>query len=716
MPYIRNDDFVGRTKILQELQQQHGFDKLSVPVKPGHRVYLYGLGGVGCVSYSNHALLVLINCSKTQIALAYTHWLQDSNPDISMYWVNASNAEQFRRSFLGIAQKCQIPDHDKPEADILALIKHWLEDEQRGSWLMVIDNADDMTMFFQPSESATSSGMTTTTQQGLASYLPNTAKGVILITTRNKKLGVKLTRGKGHCDVEVDRMQDDEAQALLRQKLPEQDYTLEQLLALASRLEYLPLALVQAAAFMKAQTMSISRYLDQLNRDDKHLVRLLSQSFEPDEPSTSTPIAVTETLVITFEMIEVQHAFAGELLSVMSLFDREGIPEKFLLDYQRRNVAHPITSDSSVADINFECALGTLKAFSLMSEARAGTLSMPRLVQLVTRNWLKRKQKLSFYATQSLLIVSDNYPEGTFENRTTCTAYLPHATTVLSYKDIREDKLVRKSVANLLHRTAEHLSHEGKYRDSEELLEEAIEIRMEVLGDEHHQILESRGNLVLHQWQLGAYEEAKKLAILLVEAMRRVFGEEERLTLTAMNILASIHHSQGNFEEARRLFERIMQTQKRLYGYEYHDTLVTGNNLATVYRDLNLVDESQRLYLSVVAGRKRVSGPKHPMTLLSMSNLASTYCDQKRLDKGEEIIKETRKMQEDLLGEKHPHTLRTASNLAKIWYESGRRQEAVEQMEDCIEGRREALGREHSVTLAAERVSRIWKEDMSKDS
>lgn len=665
---------------------------------------------------SNYALFVLINCSKTQIALAYTHWLQDSNPDISVYWVNASNAEQFRRSFLDIAQKCHIPDYDKPEADILALVKDWLEDEQRGSWLMVIDNADDMTMFFQPSESVTSSGMTTTTQQGFASYLPNTAKGVLLITTRNKKLGVKLTRGKGHCDVKVDRMQDDEAQALLRQKLPEQDYTLEQLLALASRLEYLPLALVQAAAFMKAQSMSISRYFDQLNRDDKHLVRLLSQGFEPDEPSTSTPIAVTETLVITFEMIEVQYAFAGELLSVMSLFDREGIPEKFLLDYQRRNVAHPITSDSSEADINFECALGTLKAFSLMSEARAGTLSMHRLVQLVTRNWLNRKQKLSFYATQSLLIVSDNYPEGTFENRTTCTAYLPHATTVLSYKDIREDKLVRKSAANLLHRTAEHLSHEGKYHDSEELLEEAAEIRMEVLGDEHRQTLESMSNVVLLQWKLGAYEQAKELAIPLVETLQRVLGEEERLTLTAMNTLALIHQNQGNFEEAQRLFEMVMQTQKRLYGYEHDETLATGNNLATVYRDLKLVDEAQRLLLLVVVGRKKVLGRKHPMTLLSMNNLASTYFDQKRLDKSEEIIRETRQIQEDLLGEKHPDTLRTTGNLASICFRSGRRQEAVELMECCIEGRRKALGREHSATLASEKLLRKWKGEILKDS
>lgn len=49
----------------------------------------------------------------------------------------------------------------------------------------------------------------------------------------------------------------------------------------------------------------------------------------------------------------------------MSLFDRESIPEKLSQDYQYRNATYPITSHSSEADVNFECVLRTLKAFSL---------------------------------------------------------------------------------------------------------------------------------------------------------------------------------------------------------------------------------------------------------------------------------------------------------------------------------------------------------------
>ena len=126
---------------------------------------------------------------------------------------------------------------------------------------MIIDNADGMTMFSRLSQSNDSSQSTTTNNQRFASYRPNAANSVILIITRNKKLGDRFTRSRAHSEVKVDEMQDDEAEALLRTRLPEEDYKPGELSALVSRLEKLPLALVQAAAFLKAQSMSRSGHL-----------------------------------------------------------------------------------------------------------------------------------------------------------------------------------------------------------------------------------------------------------------------------------------------------------------------------------------------------------------------------------------------------------------------------------------------------------------------
>lgn len=53
-----------------------------------------------------------------------------------------------------------------------------------------------------------------------------------------------------------------------------------ELLASSSRLEHLPLALVQAAAFIEVNTLAAGEYLELLVRNDQNLVGTLSEEFD----------------------------------------------------------------------------------------------------------------------------------------------------------------------------------------------------------------------------------------------------------------------------------------------------------------------------------------------------------------------------------------------------------------------------------------------------
>ncbi|KAL0929464.1 kinesin light chain [Colletotrichum truncatum] len=236
VPYIKNPDFVERSEVLHQLKLLFGHQKSHGQITQSRsRVALYGLGGIG----------------KTQIALAYVFWLQHVHPDISVFWVHASNAERFYQAYSSIAQECGIPGYDDPQADMLALVKAWLGKESQGRWLMVIDNADDLQLFFPPSESNTTNmHQLAQPQGGFGHYLPECHHGSVLITTRNKQVGSRLVRGKQV--IEVKKMVDSETRqlihAILDDEIPAEDVSL-----LSTRLEYLPLALAQAAAFMLSQ-------------------------------------------------------------------------------------------------------------------------------------------------------------------------------------------------------------------------------------------------------------------------------------------------------------------------------------------------------------------------------------------------------------------------------------------------------------------------------
>ncbi|GAB1311953.1 P-loop containing nucleoside triphosphate hydrolase protein [Madurella fahalii] len=313
VPYTRNPDFVGRSHILGQLKSgfEHGqkfTDGTSQPI-----VAIYGLGGIG----------------KTQIALAYIYWLRETHPQVSTFWVHASSAERFRQAYAFIAQECQVPGYDDPKADVLSLVKTWLRSQDRGRWLMVIDNADDIHLFSQPGN--------------LGKWIPECPHGSVLVTTRNKAVGLRLTRS-GRL-IEVEKMDEGESRQLLQEKLGADDLDPDDSSSLSARLEHLPLALVQAAAFIQEMDISVKEYLRLLEKSDHDLVDLLSEGFETVGRDSETPHAVVETWILSFEHIQRQDTFSGELLSLMSLFDRQTIPQNFLSDYSKQQQAQELRGE-----------------------------------------------------------------------------------------------------------------------------------------------------------------------------------------------------------------------------------------------------------------------------------------------------------------------------------------------------------------------------------
>ncbi|KAK4117981.1 hypothetical protein N657DRAFT_659810 [Parathielavia appendiculata] len=540
VPYTCNPDFVGRSDILEKLKDQLGH---SQPQSKWHlRAALYGLGGIG----------------KTQIALAYAYWLQEEYPDISVFWVHASSAERFRQSYALIAQECHVPGYDDPKADVVPLLKRWLASKDRGRWLMVIDNADDTQLASGPG--------------GLGQHVPECAHGSVLVTTRNKEVGSRLTRGGR--PIEVKKMDDSESKELLEKKLEQDRINPGDLSTLSAPLEHLPLALVQAAAFMQEKSVSISRYLELLDKSDQDLVDLLSQEFETVGRDSETPRAVAETWILSFDQIQRQNTFAGELLSLMGLLDRHAIPVEFLSSYSQQQAEQEARREVQLIE-----ALGVLKAFSFVAEEKDHGLDMHRLVQLVTRKWLIKKGRTRHFAGQALLAVSRCYPFGRYENWEVCSAYLAHAYVVLGSEGTgsRDEKAGR---ATLLQSVGAFFSYRGQWKDAERFQLGAIELREEVLGSDHPSTLTSMANLASTYWEQGRWEEAEKLFV------QTKLGADHPDTLTSMANLAStmanlafIWKDMGRHEDALGLLQTCVDLRQQVFSVGHPYTASTLSNL-----------------------------------------------------------------------------------------------------------------------------------------
>ncbi|KAL8939164.1 MAG: hypothetical protein Q9211_002858 [Gyalolechia sp. 1 TL-2023] len=308
------------------------------------------------------------------------------------------NPQRFQQSVSSIAQECQVPEYcNDPKADVLKLIKEWLEKKSQRPWLMIIDNADDTELFFSSEQQEQEKTHQHTSTSTFGRYIPDCAQGSILITTRNKGAAVKLTRNRGVEVVEIGQMDGEEATKLLRARLGNVTLADDHVPTLCSLLENLPLTLVQAAVFIQANSVTVKKYLYLLKQDDT-TVDLLSKEFEATGRDSGTPRSVAATWMISFRQIERPNSIASEFLSLMSYFDWQGIPKAFISEYNDQRQHKYVDTKEQRADqrnreLRLEEALGVLKAFSFISETPNEHLHMHRLVQLVMRKWLVMNDK-----------------------------------------------------------------------------------------------------------------------------------------------------------------------------------------------------------------------------------------------------------------------------------------------------------------------------------
>lgn len=267
---------------------------------------------------------------------------------------------------------------DNPKADILRLVRNWLCDESKGQWVIILDNADDASVFFHNKPLSREADGLDTSVEPLSDFLPQSANGFILITSRSRDVARRLTGSSANI-LEIKPMKEEEALALLQKKLFSSvngDDSVE----LIRALDCMPLAITQAAAYIeeRAPRMTIARYLNELSKSDRNRARLLNKDVGDDRRDGRASNSIIATWQISFEYIRTNMPTAARLLSLMSLFDRQGIPESLLYDQYG---GEDEGDDNEEAD--FDDDIHTLKSFSLVEMSIDGQeFEMHRLVQL----------------------------------------------------------------------------------------------------------------------------------------------------------------------------------------------------------------------------------------------------------------------------------------------------------------------------------------------
>ncbi|KAH8726910.1 TPR domain protein [Phaeosphaeriaceae sp. PMI808] len=668
VPFRRDPHFVDR-HILSEIHCKSQ--------QPASRVALVGLGGIG----------------KSQLAVEYSYRVREKSPATWVFWVHASSRARFDEGYRKIAERGKLPGWDQPDVDILKLVHSWLCDEANGHWVMIIDNADDLSVFPRPTQrrNVSKGGVSSNAAASLLELLPQSPNGSILITSRSRDVAFRLT-GSYADIIRVQPMDQTHALALLRNKL-DGSFEQDDAAALVEALDYMPLAIAQAAAYIgqRAPRATVSRYLQDLRKGDRDRAKLLEMDIEDSRRDGTASNSIIATWQISFEHILSARPSATRLLSLMSLFDRQGIPESLLGGhYQKDNDASP----------DFEDDLNTLTSFSLVATDVDGhQFEMHRLVQFSTRKWLELQGELEVWRERYVRLMDDSYPVGRYENWKACQVLFPHAQATVASRPAGGSAL--EAWASVLFKAAWYADGMGNYDVAQEMGRGALEAREAALGAEHPSTLTSVSNLGSVLSRQGKYEEAEAMHRRDLEGSEKVLGRDHPDTLTSVSNLGSVLSRQGKYEEAEAMHLRALEGYEKVLGRDHPDTLTSVSNLGSVLSRQGKYEEAEAMHLRALEGSEKVLGRDHPDTLTSVSKLGSALERQGKYEEVEAMHLRALEGYEKVLGRDHPDTLTSVSNLGSVLERQGKYEEAEAMHLRALEGYEKVLGRDHPDTLTS---------------
>ena len=449
VPFERNHRFTGRQSQLAQLEAMLFAEDRTT------KIAITGLSGVG----------------KTQLALELLYRTKEKYKKCSILWIPVINIESLQQAYLVITQQLGIHGWEEDKADIKRLVQEYLSQESAGQWLLVFNNTDNIDIWIDKSGSEQESGR-------LIDYLPMSKQGCIIFTTRDRKTAVKLA----HQNImEVLEMDEKVAIQLLQKYLVNQDLVKNEqdTKALLIQLTYLPLAIVQAAAYINENGLVFTDYILLLEDQEEEVIDLLNEEFEDDGRYRNIKNPVATTWLISFEQIRYHDPLAIDFLSFIACIDSKDVSQSLL---------PPGPSRKKETD-----AIGTLDVYSFISRRSADlAFDIHRLVYLATRSWLRKEELLDQWTKRAVTRLKDVFPVHDHQNRSVWRKYWAHARCAL------ESDLIDKQGEDridLAWKVGMCLYSDSRFDEAEELFIQVMETWKRVLGQEHPSTLTSMANL-----------------------------------------------------------------------------------------------------------------------------------------------------------------------------------------------------------------------------
>ena len=629
----RNPNFTGREEELKSLR-----DSLVEGGTAALTQAITGLGGVG----------------KTQLAIEYATRHRDDYQVV--WWVVAETPAQLAEDFAALAKSLDLPEKDEQDQRIVTqAVCRWLAGH--GGWLLVFDNAPDA--------------------ESLTDYLPGD-KGHVIITSRDPEWSVIAK------EMPVAVWPRNESIEFLGKRIGRRDDPAGDL---AEELGDLPLALEQAAAYIKRTGSSLEDYL-KLYRDRR-------EALWPDEkPPLGYSHTVGTTWTVAMEGLEKEEPAAAELLNLLAFLAPDDIPR----DLFAKGAEHLPDSLAKVVtdELALNPAIAALRHYSLIT-AEGDALSLHRLVQAVTRDRLSEEERGKWAAATVRLLNAafpfDQYDPATWEES---GRLLPHALVAAGHAEALH--VATEETGNLLNQAGTYLWRRAEFAAAKAAFERALAIDEKAYGPDHPEVARDVNNLGTVLQDIGDLAGAREHYERALAVDEKAYGPDHPKVAIRVNNLGSVLQDMGDLKGAKEHYERALAVFEKTHGKEHPQVATAANNLGNVLQDMGDLKGAKEHFERALTIFEQAYGSEHPQVATAANNLGDALQDMGDLEGAREHYERALGIDEKAYGPDHPNVAIRVANLADVAAEMGDLKGARAYYERALAIFRQFLGDDHPQT------------------
>jgi len=631
---------------------------------------------------------------KTELAIQVFDSSMVKNKYKGYFWLNAATKSSFKSDLFQMARALDVADESEDIEDTRRSILNVLNTED--SWLMVLDNVDDFEL--------------------IERFCPlRHGQRHVIITARR---WTAVNFNAWHIQLEL--MRENEAMELflnacsfskeLTQKGVESE---ESARSLVQMLGLHPLAIIQAAAYLRANQDTVESYIAMYQ--DKTTELLQWKPFgEGDYVSVST------TIVLSFSKLK-NHTDTVRLFCAIAFLCSDNIPlslcERLSNSDQSRSQG---SEKASSRKFRFNSALEPLFAYSFVKRVSGEFISIHRLVQDAIRAVITGSIKdtgglltslnpdermWEYWVERTVNRIQLEYPVFSSPDKwRECDLYTPHAESCMRYA---ENWLNTEALSRLKRAVASHMFSCGDFERAEMLCSGATNINQKIFGFESLETADTLRELAQAHAHQAHHDQAIRYFndVLSVYQMvyKRETNSDTRLMIykkmaIATHGRANVYNSFGLYSQAVEHYKLALEMKETVLAQSRLKLKVTNtlDGLAKAYSHQGDYEKAQELYLKSLSIHQ--TSPDRIAEANTQTHIGNMYsqCD---FDRSLHHYGLALSIYDELYGVDRILSTKPLNGMGNIYVILGRYEEGIQYYRRALRIR-EALYGEHSWHLA----------------